>query len=79
MSCPCFIRFLIFPFGYPASVLENFKRRLFAPLWHLYPIPSEGLSAFNWDWLTDEDPDPFISSYQTKRAVLGEPYILPDP
>jgi hypothetical protein len=57
-----------------------FSRR-FAPVWQTYPIPlpSETFSAINWDWLTDVDPDPFISSYETKRAILGEPYNLPDP
>jgi hypothetical protein len=42
-------------------------------------MASEDFTAFNWDWLTDEDPDPFIQSYNTSRAILGEPYILPDP
>jgi hypothetical protein len=44
----------------------------------MYPI-SRDFTAFNWDWLTDEDPDPFIMAMNGKSAILGEPYILPDP
>jgi hypothetical protein len=44
----------------------------------MYPIQSSGFSAYNWDWYTYIDPDPFIGSIATKRAVLGTPYMNPD-
>jgi hypothetical protein len=52
--------------------------RLFAPIWQSYPLTSEEFTAFNWDWLTDEDPDPLIQCIDKIRAIIGEPYILPD-
>jgi hypothetical protein len=54
-------------------------RRQFAPVWQTYPMASEDFTAFNWDWLSDTDTDAFIHSVDTVRAILGEPYMLPDP
>jgi hypothetical protein len=51
---------------------------MFAPVWQMYPIQSSGFSAYNWDWYTYVDPDPFITSIATKRAVLGTSYMNPD-
>jgi hypothetical protein len=54
-------------------------RRQFAPVWQTYPMPSEDFTAFNWDWLSQPDPYVVVHSVDTVRAILGEPYILPDP
>jgi hypothetical protein len=50
---------------------------MFAPVWQLYPIQSSGFSAYNFDWYTDIEVDPFVSSIATKRAVLGTTYMNP--
>jgi hypothetical protein len=53
------------------------NRRRYTPVWQLYPLLND-FAPFNWDWVTDADPDPFIMALDKKTAVLGEPYINPD-
>jgi hypothetical protein len=48
-------------------------------MWQTYPFSSHDFEVFTWDWLTDEDPDPFIKAMDSTRVILGEPYVLPDP
>jgi hypothetical protein len=45
----------------------------------MYPLLGDGFTAYNWDWFTDEDSEPFEQTYQQQRALIGVPYILPDP
>ena len=45
----------------------------------LYPLQADGFTAFNWDWFTDVDPDSMHQAIDEKLAILGEPYILPNP
>lgn len=61
----------------PNLLFPNAYRRPFAPVWQMYPI-SNDFTAFNWDWFTDHAPSAFISTIETKHAVIGEHYILPN-
>ena len=45
-----------------------FKRRRYAPVWQLYPLQADGFTAFNWDWLTDDNPNSFVETITKKTC-----------
>jgi hypothetical protein len=54
-------------------------RRRFAPVWQVYPLQTEDFPAFNWEWLSSVGNYSFVQCYETRKAILGEAYLVPDP
>ena len=56
-----------------------YNRTNYLPSWQTFPLVSADVALVNWDWLGTSDTSAVSALLERRRAVITEPYLLPQP